>query len=315
VLISRSDPFFPFSRTSPQLVPKNVRLSCLQERLSFTGAGRLKTYTTIMSTLRISFLHNLLLVALLILPLTVLAQSQTSTLPSTATASSTYNVFSDIASSSPQQPGNDPGGSSNPGPINPDTAGASGDSQTAITLNTGEQIAIGVVVGLVVLIGIASAILFYLAKKRQWEVKASIRRSARRVTTAFKARTPVRANFSRRDRGGRAVVRIDPPGHTGSEAKGNRDVDRDRTKRSGGILKEGNYKSKRPDRIHTNTGADRDVEKGLGTQTKVETVLRPQPALKSSFEMDSPSTGKQADGKGAGGQGKGRGWMKMLGRM
>ena len=60
---------------------------------------------------------------------------------------------------------------------------------------------------------VASAVLFYLAKKREWKVRESIRRSARRVVTAL---TPRRSEFlkSVKDgpRGGRGV-RIDdvPP--------------------------------------------------------------------------------------------------------
>jgi len=42
--------------------------------------------------------------------------------------------------------------------------------------------------------GIASAILFYLAKKRDWKIRESIRRSARRVASAL---TPKSARFPR----------------------------------------------------------------------------------------------------------------------
>ncbi|ERF74562.1 hypothetical protein EPUS_00692 [Endocarpon pusillum Z07020] len=234
------------------------------------------------------------------------------------TASSTYGVFS--ASSSPQSSNNDPNGfpssspNDNPDTENPETAGASGSSQTAISLSTGDQIAIGVVVGLVALIGMGSAILFYIAKKRQWEVRASLRRSARRVTTAFKARTPVKANFSRRDRGG--AVRIDPPSPSHAQTS-------NKSKRSGGILKE----AKRPapeGRSDNTRNMDRDVEKGFGTKTKIEAVPRltsPSPqssrptgqAPKSSFEMDSPLKGNRPDAGVAGKKGY-KGWMKMLGR-
>lgn len=221
------------------------------------------------------------------------------------TASSTYNVFSAIASSTPND---------NPDAENPETAGASGSSQTAISLNTGDQIAIGVVVGLVALVGISSAILFYIAKKRQWEVRASLRRSARRVTTAFKAKTPVKANFSRRDRGG--AVRIDPPSPSHAQTS-------NKSKRSGGIMKE----AKRPTpegRSDNTRNMDRDVEKGFGTKTKIEAVPRfssPSPqssrptgqAPKSSFEMDSPLKGNRPDAGVAGKKGY-KGWMKMLGR-
>lgn len=267
-----------------------------------------------MSTFKVSCFRSLVLLTLLSCTSTILAQNSTPTThpSSNPTASSTYNVFSAIASSSPPD-SNDPGGSpsDNPAGENPNTAGASGKSQTAITLNTGDQIAIGVVVGLVALLGISSAILFYLAKKRQWEVRASIRRSARRVTTAFRAKTPTKPNFSRRDRGG--AVRIDPPPVPALSKN------RDKSKRSGGILKEGKA---RPERIDTGS-MDRDVEKGLGkgfgTHTKIEAGPRfspppppPPKGPKSSFEMDSPLTGNRA-GAGNGKTGRAS-WMKMFGR-
>jgi hypothetical protein len=42
------------------------------------------------------------------------------------------------------------------------------------------------------MITVTSSVLFYLAKKRSWEVRASIRKSARRVATAL---TPRRTEF------------------------------------------------------------------------------------------------------------------------
>jgi hypothetical protein len=275
-----------------------------------------------MAALSISVFSNIYLLVLLVLPFTAVAQAITSNdVSSTPTASSTYNVFSAIASSypSPQPNNDDPGAnlgpSDNPTPEDPNTAGASGDSDTAITLSTRDQIAIAVVVGLVAILGITSAVLFYVAKKRQWEVRASIRRSARRVTTAIKAKTPVRSNFSRRDRG---VMRIDPPAPA---AAGKSNRERDRAKRSGGILKDGNQ-SKRREGVDPRT--DRDVEKGFnygfGTKTKIEAVSKPAPQVssssrpKSSFEMDSQLTGNRSGAGAAGKEGKGRGWMKILER-
>lgn len=41
---------------------------------------------------------------------------------------------------------------------------------------------------------VASAVLFYLAKKKEWKVRESIRRSARKVVTAL---TPRRSEFPR----------------------------------------------------------------------------------------------------------------------
>ena len=276
---------------------------------------------TMMATLTTSFFCTVYLLAFLVLPLTAVAQTSISTdLSSTPTASSTYDVFSAIASSypSPQSNSNDPGASSgpsdNPTPEDPNKAGASGDSDTAITLSTRDQIAIAVVVGLVAILGITSAILFYLAKKRQWEVRASIRKSARRVTTAFKAKTPVRANFSKRDRG---VMRIDPPSPA---AAGKSNRERDRAKRSGGILKDGNT-SNRHDEV--NPSLSRDMEKGFGdgfgTKTKIEAVSKPVPRVssssgpKSSFEMDSHRTGHREGAEAAEQQDQEKkGWLKKL---
>jgi len=58
---------------------------------------------------------------------------------------------------------------------------------------------------------VSSAVLFYIAKKRSWEVRKTIRRSARRVATAL---TPRRSEFPRNvRRSSRGMARIDeiPP--------------------------------------------------------------------------------------------------------
>ncbi|RYC54902.1 hypothetical protein CHU98_g11308 [Xylaria longipes] len=67
----------------------------------------------------------------------------------------------------------------------------------------------------VVVLGISTAVLFYLAKKREWKVRESIRRSARKVVTAL---TPRRSEFPRSikepsGRSSRGRVRLDdvPP--------------------------------------------------------------------------------------------------------
>ncbi|KAI1737435.1 hypothetical protein F4680DRAFT_214219 [Xylaria scruposa] len=73
-------------------------------------------------------------------------------------------------------------------------AGAAGSSPGAVQLSHGALIAIIVVVAGVVVLGISTAVLFYLAKKREWKVRESIRRSARKVVTAL---TPRRSEFPR----------------------------------------------------------------------------------------------------------------------
>jgi len=70
--------------------------------------------------------------------------------------------------------------------------GASGTSSGDVNISRGAMIAIILVVVLVAAVGITSAVLFYLAKKREWKVRESVRRSARRVVTAL---TPRRSQF------------------------------------------------------------------------------------------------------------------------
>ncbi|KAL2217420.1 hypothetical protein M432DRAFT_640573 [Thermoascus aurantiacus ATCC 26904] len=72
-------------------------------------------------------------------------------------------------------------------------AGAAGPSTGSIDLSTRDQIIIFTIVGVAVVFGVTSAILYLIAKRRQWKVRASIRRSARRVTEAI--RTPLTPRF------------------------------------------------------------------------------------------------------------------------
>ncbi|GAP88403.1 hypothetical protein SAMD00023353_2900790 [Rosellinia necatrix] len=85
-------------------------------------------------------------------------------------------------------------GDTGPGGAVDDAAGAAGSSPGAAQLSHGALIAIIVVVAGVVVLGISTAVLFYLAKKREWKVRESIRRSARKVVTAL---TPRRSEFPR----------------------------------------------------------------------------------------------------------------------
>ncbi|KAL2002926.1 hypothetical protein VTN02DRAFT_5523 [Thermoascus thermophilus] len=77
-------------------------------------------------------------------------------------------------------------------------AGAAGPSSGSINLSTRDQIIIFTIVGILVVFGVTSAILYLHAKKRQWKVRASIRRSARRVTEAIK--TPLTPRFPKSPR-------------------------------------------------------------------------------------------------------------------
>ncbi|KAJ8112991.1 hypothetical protein ONZ43_g5259 [Nemania bipapillata] len=106
-------------------------------------------------------------------------------------------------------------GSSTPAGAVDDAAGAAGSSPGAVQLSHGALIAIIVVVAVVVVLGISTAVLFFLAKKKEWKVRESIRRSARKVVTAL---TPRRSEFPRSvkessGRSSRGRVRLDdvPP--------------------------------------------------------------------------------------------------------
>ncbi|KAK0743339.1 hypothetical protein B0T18DRAFT_328454 [Schizothecium vesticola] len=87
-------------------------------------------------------------------------------------------------------------------------AGASGSSSGGIQLSGGALIAIIVVVVVVGLVGIASTVLFFFAKKREWTMRETLRRSARKVVTALTPRrsefpSSVKGSVGRGGRGGR----------------------------------------------------------------------------------------------------------------
>ncbi|KAH3981248.1 hypothetical protein HBI56_054710 [Parastagonospora nodorum] len=86
------------------------------------------------------------------------------------------------SSSTPSQlpPAQYNGGDDNP--ADPSDAGAAGSQKGAFTLSSGALAAIIVVAVIVVIGGIGSATLWWLAKKRQWDVRQSIRRASRRFT-------------------------------------------------------------------------------------------------------------------------------------
>ncbi|RGP66224.1 hypothetical protein FLONG3_8953 [Fusarium longipes] len=72
-------------------------------------------------------------------------------------------------------------------------AGAAGDSSSnSVSISQGGMIAIIVVVVAVSLIGISTAALFFIAKRREWTMRETIRKSARKVVTAL---TPRRTEF------------------------------------------------------------------------------------------------------------------------
>jgi hypothetical protein len=121
----------------------------------------------------------------------------------------------------------------------------------------------------------SSAVLFYLAKKRQWAVRDSLRRSVRRVTGRDRPKTP-RTGDSARSKA-RGMVRIEPPSGMHSSQ----------------------FKEEEKTPILNDTQRKRDVERGFKSQ-KVGVQITP--ALQSSFDMDSPRTVQ------------GPGWGKVFGK-
>ncbi|KAF5869129.1 uncharacterized protein Bfra_011672 [Botrytis fragariae] len=131
-------------------------------------------------------------------------------------SSSVASFFAALATSEPSAPNDPPAGdaASTGGSAGADSdAGASGTSSGGVQLSNGAMIAIVIAVIGVCLFGIISATLFYLAKKRSWEVRKKLRASARKVAVAL---TPRRATFGKdvhKRPGGRGLERIDevPP--------------------------------------------------------------------------------------------------------
>ncbi|EXJ54121.1 hypothetical protein A1O7_09458 [Cladophialophora yegresii CBS 114405] len=139
--------------------------------------------------------------------------------------------------------------------------------------------------------------LFFLAKKRQWTMKETIRRSARKVGSAVKAVTtpitPKKMTFSPVEKRQRNEVAL---------KKAN-----DELARSGAKEKQ-RERAQRSD--SASSSSDRDVEKGLpdsavkieakagtddsGERTGKKDKRRPRPPSvsipSSAFEMDSPKT-------------------------
>jgi hypothetical protein len=141
--------------------------------------------------------------------------------------------------------------------------------------------------------------LFFLAKKRQWTMKETIRRSARKVSSAVKAVTtpitPKRMTFSPVERRQRNEVAL---------KKANDELSW--TKSAAGVKEKQKERAGRSD--SPSSSSDRDVEKGLpesavkveskdeagGERTTKKDKKRPRPPSvsipSSAFEMDSPKT-------------------------
>ena len=207
------------------------------------------------------------------------------------TPTSTYNVFSAIASAHPSanygvQPGNVASNPTNQAGNN--AAGASGGSDGSMNLSTGATIAIIVVVCVVILGGgkpaypqstwtspltlvtASTAVLYYFAKKRQWEIREKLRSSARRVTGLGRPKTPKTPMTPKTPKP--RVTRIDPP--SPSQAR--------------------RYQSSEEEKTPILTDEQRqrsDIEQGLWTSKKPSVVqVVPESGVQSSFDMDSPRT-------------------------
>ncbi|KAL6154090.1 hypothetical protein ACJQWK_02059 [Exserohilum turcicum] len=109
------------------------------------------------------------------------------------------------------------GGSDNP--QDPSDAGAAGSSKGAFNLSGGAIAAIIVVAVVVVLGSVVSGVLWWLAKKRQWDVRASIRRASRRFT----GRSAVDNKQVRENR--RTGIRLNSP-PPGKNANKMRDIEK-----------------------------------------------------------------------------------------
>ncbi|KAF2124014.1 hypothetical protein P153DRAFT_371318 [Dothidotthia symphoricarpi CBS 119687] len=111
------------------------------------------------------------------------------------------------------------GGTDNP--VDPDDAGAAGGTKGAFGLSSGGLVAIIVVAVVVVIGGIGSASLWWLAKKRQWDVRQSIRRASRRIT----GRSTVNNTKNRENR--RTGIRLNsPPPGKNSKPTQTRDLEK-----------------------------------------------------------------------------------------
>jgi len=171
-----------------------------------------------------------------LLPLFAAAQAATPTSqPSATAAPAGYN-----------------GGNDNP--EDPSDAGASGSSQGAFSLSKGALAAIIVVVVVVVVGGAASATLFYLAKKRQWDVRKSFRRASRRLTGRSTADLD-RVKPSSRSQNRRTGVRLASPPPSAKALVAKR------------------------------SESDRDVEKGVPAEKPTTTTT-----ITSTFEVETPKT-------------------------
>ncbi|KIW26077.1 uncharacterized protein PV07_09205 [Cladophialophora immunda] len=186
---------------------------------------------------------------------------------------------------------------SSPGSSSED-AGAAGPDTGSVNLSRGATIAIALVVSLVVVLGATMTVLFYLAKKRQWKIKDSIRRSARKVTSAVKAvatpLTPKKMTFpaveNKRQKGdtlkkandqllqSTSNVTVEKEGASGSRSS---------SRRSGRDLEKGLPDGAvKVESTEDNDSIEAKSGKKDGKRQRPSSVSIPS----SAFEMDSPKT-------------------------
>ncbi|KAI1608763.1 hypothetical protein EDD37DRAFT_387453 [Exophiala viscosa] len=168
-----------------------------------------------------------------------------------------------------------------------ENAGASGGNAESVNLSQGATIAIAVVVSVVVVLVGTIAVLFFLAKKRQWKIAEGLRRSARRVTSAIKAVatpiTPKKMNFNFS-----AVEKRRSPADEEGPFKGLDGRTGRRVRVNTADLEKGGSVP-----VSVTPVVDGEGRTGIDTVTETKKEKRRPPKVEISnsvFEMDSPKT-------------------------
>ena len=209
------------------------------------------------------------------------------------------------------------------GPGTSTAAGSAGPDTGSVNLSKGATIAIAVVVSLVVVLGsrflsnticlarsmvltslcsaVTMAVLFFMAKRRQWTMKETLRRSARKVSSAVRAvttpLTPKKMTFSPINAKQRNEALL---------KKANDEITRSRAD-----ARKSEKQRPQGSRSQPSSGSDRDLEKGIPAsaikaeaKSEMGSTAEEKPAEKdrkrprppslsipsSAFEMDSPKT-------------------------
>ncbi|OAX80786.1 hypothetical protein ACJ72_04872 [Emergomyces africanus] len=145
----------------------------------------------------------------------------------------------------------------------------------SFNISQGGIIAIAVIVGIVVILGTTSAILFFIAKKRSWEIRESIRRSAKRLTAPMTPRRFLTTPTSSKPRNRDVSMRV--PAQAQQKSKST-----SKLSNSDGTIDK--HTSRHTSRKEMTLSLDRDVEKAVDVKS---------PTGKSEFEPSSPRGWKQ----------------------